>query len=97
MATYITLLNFTDQGIRNVKDSPSRADAFIQLAQKLGIQVKGMYWTVGHYDLVTILEAPNDEVATAALLTVGALGNVRSQTLRAFSAEEMGKIIGNMP
>ncbi len=97
MATYITLLSFTDQGIRNITDSPTRADAFKQMAKKLGIEVKGMYWTVGHYDLVTILEAPSDEVATTALLAVGALGNVRSQTLRAFSADEMVQIIGKMP
>jgi len=97
MTTFITLLNFTDQGIRNVKDSPSRADAFKSMAEKSGIQVKGIYWTVGNYDLVTILEAPNDEVATTLLLSVGSLGNVRTQTLRAFSAEEMSNIIANIP
>ena len=96
MATFITLLNFTDQGIRNVKDSPARYEAFNAMAEKLGVTVKGVYWTVGHYDVVTILEG-SDEAVTSALLKVGSLGNVRTETLRGFSAEEMKRIIGKMP
>lgn len=96
MATFIGLIHFTDQGIRNVKESPDRADAFKALAEKSGVTVKGIYWTVGHYDLVTILEAPDDESATAVLLGVGSLGNVRTETLRAFSGEEMRRIIASM-
>lgn len=96
MATFITLLNFTDQGIKSVKDSPDRYEAFKAMAEKLGVTIKSIYYTVGQYDLVMIAEG-NDEAATAALLKAGALGNVRTQTLRAFSVEEMRKIIGMMP
>lgn len=96
MATFITLLNFTDQGIKNVKDSPDRYEAFKATAEKLGVTIKSVYYTVGQYDLVMIVEG-NDEAATAALLKAGSLGNVRTQTLRAFSVEEMRKIIGMVP
>jgi uncharacterized protein with GYD domain len=96
MATFITLLNFTDQGIRNVKDSPDRYEAFKAIAEKLGVTVKSIYYTVGQYDLVLVVEG-SDEAATAALLKAGSLGNVRSQTLRAFPMEDMRKIIGLMP
>ena len=96
MATFITLLNFTDQGIRNVKDSPDRYEAFKAMAEKLGVTVKSIYYTVGQYDLVLVVEG-SDEAATAMLLKAGSLGNVRSQTLRAFSMEDMRKIIGLMP
>jgi uncharacterized protein with GYD domain len=96
MATHISLINFTDQGIRNVKDSPNRAEAFMGLASKLGLQVKSMYWTAGNYDLVVVTEG-SDEAAMAALLTTGTMGNVRSQTLRAYSASEIKKIIALMP
>jgi len=96
MATYISLINFTDQGIRSVKESPNRAEAFTGLATKLGLSVKSMYWTSGNYDLVVVTEG-SDEAAMAALLSVGSLGNVRSQTLRAYSASEIKKVIGLMP
>ena len=96
MATFISLLNFTDQGIRNVKDSPERLHAFEVIAEKLGVTMKGAYYTVGEYDMVVITEGA-DEAATAALLKVSSLGNVRSRTLRGFSVEEIKKIIGKMP
>lgn len=96
MATFITLLNFTDQGIRNIKDSPDRYETFKLAAEKLGVTVKSIYYTVGQYDLILIIEG-SDEAATTALLSVGSLGNVRSQTLRAFSVMEMRKIIDMMP
>ena len=96
MATFISLLNFTDQGIRNIKESPDRYAAFRTTAEKLGVAVKGVYYTVGHHDMVVILEG-TDEAVTTALLKAGSLGNVRSQTLRAFSVEETKKIIGNVP
>lgn len=96
MATFITLLNFTDQGIKNVKDSPDRYEAFKAIAEKLGVTVKNIYYTVGQYDLVLVVEG-DDEAATAALLKAGSLGNVRTQTLRAFSVEEMRKIIAMVP
>ncbi len=96
MATYIVLANFTDQGIRNVKDTTKRAEAFKEMAKKLGVTVKDEYWTLGPYDAVVTLEAPDEEAVTALGLSVGALGNVRTQTLRAFSAEEMNRILGKM-
>jgi uncharacterized protein with GYD domain len=96
MATYIILANFTEQGIRNVKDSPSRADAFREMAQKAGSTVKEVYWTLGAHDMVTVVEAPDDIAVTALGLSAGALGNVRTETLRAFSKEEMTTILGKM-
>ncbi len=96
MATYISLVSFTEQGIRNVKESPARADAFKALAAKLGVTVKSMYYTVGAYDMVVTVEG-SDEACTTALLKVGSMGNVRSQTMRAYSLDEFAKIIANMP
>lgn len=96
MATYIILANFTEQGIRNVKDTARRADAFKDMAQKAGVTVKEHCWTLGSYDIVTIVEAPDDAAVTALGLSVGALGNVRTQTLRAFSKAEMAAIVGKM-
>ena len=96
MATYCILGSFTEQGVRKAKDSPKRADAFRQMAKKCGATVKDLYWAQGQYDIVTILEAPDDLSATALLLSVGALGNIRTQTLRAFSAADMQGIIGKM-
>jgi uncharacterized protein with GYD domain len=96
MATFIHLISFTDQGIRNVKDSPDRFEAYKAMAEKLGGKVKGVYYTMGHYDMLVILEAA-DELAMTAILKVGSLGNVRTETLRGFSLEEMKKIIAKMP
>jgi uncharacterized protein with GYD domain len=96
MATYVVLANFTDQGVRNAKDSPKRADAFKDMAKKCGATVKEIFWTQGLYDIVTIVEAPDDVTATALALSVGALGNVRTQTLRAFSAADMKGVVGKM-
>jgi uncharacterized protein with GYD domain len=96
MATFISLVNFTDQGIRNVKDSPGRYEAFKAVAEKVGGTVKSVYYTMGNYDMVLIVEG-SDEAAMTAMLKVGSLGNVRTETLRGFSVEEMKKIIGKMP
>jgi uncharacterized protein with GYD domain len=96
MATYIILANFTEQGIRNVKESPNRADAFRDMARKAGVTVKEHYWTLGAHDIVAIVEAPDDIAVTALGLSTGALGNVRTQTLRAFSKAEMATILGKM-
>lgn len=96
MATFIALVNFTDQGIRNIKDSPDRYEAFRTMAEKLGVAVKGFHYTVGRYDLVVVMEG-TDEAVTTALLKVGSLGNVRTETLRGFSLEEMKRIVGRMP
>ena len=96
MATYILLSKFTDQGIRNVKETTKRAEAFRETSRKLGASVKDIYWTLGKYDVIAILEAPDIATVTAVGLSVGAGGNVRTQTLAAFSANEMSQIIGKM-
>ncbi len=96
MPTYVILYNFTNQGIRNVKDSPKRAKTFDTQAKKVGIKVKELYWTNGRYDVVAICEAPNDEVITRELLRVTSLGNVRTETLRAFAPKEMDRILKGM-
>jgi uncharacterized protein with GYD domain len=96
MATYVVLANWTEQGIRNVKETTKRVDAFKASAKKVGATVKDFYWTLGQYDCVLVLEAPDEESATTLGLSVGSLGNVRTQTLRAFSSEEMGRILSKM-
>ena len=96
MATYIVLTNFTDQGIRNVKDSTKRADAVREMAKKFGVTAKEFFWTLGSYDVVAIFEAPDDATITAFGLAIGAGGNVRTQTLRAFSREEMNGILAKL-
>ncbi|WP_225101493.1 GYD domain-containing protein [Streptomyces sp. CoH27] len=93
MPTYVALLSWTDQGIRNYKDTAKRAESFASAVQKLGAKLLSIYWTVGPYDLVAIVEAPDDETGAAALLQLDGVGNVRSTTLRAFGAEEMQHII----
>ena len=93
MATFIVLFNWTEQGIKNYKDSPSRAEDFNKLVQSLGGRVREVLYTVGEYDIVTIADFPDDETGTAALLQVGALGNVRTHTMRAFSGDEIANII----
>ena len=97
MVRYIILLNFTDQGIRNSKQTVDRARAFKATAGKLRVSVKDLYWTQGAYDLVGTIEAPDEDSAMALFLALGSFGTVRSQTLRAFSADEMERIITKMP
>jgi uncharacterized protein with GYD domain len=96
MPTFIVLARFTDQGIRNVKETIGRAEAFKEMAKKSGVAVKDLYWTLGRHDVVAVCEAPDDESATALSLSVCSRGNVRSKTLRAFSFEEMKRILGKM-
>jgi uncharacterized protein with GYD domain len=96
MATYCVLGSFTEQGVRNAKDSPKRAEAFREMARKCGVTVKDVYWAQGQYDVVTILEASDDLAVTSLALSIGALGNVRTQTLRLFSAGDMKAIIEKM-
>ena len=96
MPTYISLANWTDQGIRNVKDGPKRLDAAKQMIKGVGGELKGFYMTMGGYDLVTIVEAPNDEAVAKLLLTLGGLGNIRTTTLRAFTEAETRKIIASL-
>jgi uncharacterized protein with GYD domain len=93
MATYLLLGNYTDQGIRSIKDTTKRAQALKDLGKKVGVTVKDTYWLLGQYDVAAILDAPEETAVTAFGLSVGMLGNVRTQTLRAFTAEEIGKVL----
>ena len=93
MPSYITLINWTDQGAKNYKDSVDRYEAAQKAMSAAGVSFKEIYWTIGPYDLVGVVEAPDDETATAALLTVAGQGNIRTTTLRAFSAGEMRGVI----
>ena len=97
MATFITTVQFTEQGIKAVRDSCERAAAFKAAAEKLGVKVAGIYWTLGAFDGVVVCEAPDEATATAALLHLGSLGKLRTQTARAFDAAEMQKILGLLP
>ncbi len=96
MAHYVVLANFTDQGIKTVKDTTKRAKGFRELAEKMGGKVKDIYWTLGHYDVVLTMEAPNDETATAILTKAGSLGNLKSESLRAFDEKEMDSILAKI-
>ena len=93
MATYVTLINLTDQGVLHVKDTANRASHYKELAAKLGCTVKENYWTQGQYDVVSIVDAPDDASMTALAMSVGKLGFIRTQTLRAFSAAELAPIM----
>ena len=96
MATYVALCNFPDQGVRSVKDTTKRADAVREAASKFGAKMTHIYWTLGKYDLVTLIEAPDDAAAAAFGLAISSAGNIRLQTLRAFSQDEMGPILGKL-
>ncbi len=93
MPTYIALMNWTDQGIKAVRETVQRRDQADALAQKHGTRIEQVYWTIGPYDLVSILQAPDDESATAMLVELGSAGNLRTTTLRAYDREEMSGII----
>jgi len=93
MATYIALLQFTDQGIRNVKETTKRAASASDAAAKMGIKFTDLFWTLGQHDLAIVAEAPDDETMTALMLKLGSLGNVKSQTMRAFREKEMDAIL----
>ena len=96
MITYVVLVNFTDQGIRNARDTIKRSDAFKEMAKKFGVNVKEMFWTQGQYDIVLITEAPDDITGTALNLSLCTLGNVRTQSLRALSAVEMKEVLAKV-
>ena len=93
MATYIALSRFTDQGIRTVKDTAKRAAAVKQAATTMGVEMTQIYWTLGHYDLVIVVEAADEQAATAFMLSVASAGNVRVQTMRAFDRDEITSIL----
>ncbi len=93
MPIYVSLINWTDQGIKNFRDTVRRAEDFRGLVQRNGGQVRQILWTIGEYDLVGVVDFPDDETATATLLQLGALGNVRTKTMKAFDTEQMTAII----
>ena len=94
MPTYVCLVNYTDEGIKNVADTVARTDRGADLAQKHGVKLEQAYWTVGPYDMVVIFEAPDDEAISAHLLEVASsMGTVRTVTLRAYDREEMRGIV----
>ena len=97
MATFISLVNYSEQGIKNIKDAPNRVEAVKKLAQSLGGDITQIYLTMGAYDLITVSEFPDAATAAKFALTVGAHGNVRTNTLQAFSESEMADIIGSLP
>lgn len=97
MATYVSLLRFTDQGIRTIKDSPKRLDAAKKAFQGSGGELKQFFLLMGHYDMLIVSEAPDDETAGKIALALGSLGNVRTESFRAFTEAEYRKLIGNIP
>jgi uncharacterized protein with GYD domain len=96
MATFITTIKFTEQGIVNIQESPNRAAVFKSAAKKMGVKVKDLYWTLGGFDGVIVFEAADDETATAAMLYLSSQGNVHTRTARAYGSTEMEKVIGLM-
>ncbi len=97
MATFISLVNLTEQGAKDFKASPERAGKFKAVAQKAGVTVKEIYWTMGRYDVVMILEASDDQTVVSVLAGLASLGNVKTQTMRGFNASEMKEILSKMP
>ena len=96
MATFITTIKFTQQGIKGIDETTKRAAAFKAAAKKLGAKVTNVYWTLGEYDGVLIFDAPDDETATTVLLHLGTAGNVHTTTCRAFTSAEMDKILASV-
>jgi uncharacterized protein with GYD domain len=96
MARYVGLIQFTDQGIRNIKDTVKRGNAAAAEAEKMGMKIIEEFWTMGAYDVVILVDAPDDETMTAFMLKVGSLGNVKTETMRAFGREEMEKILAKI-
>jgi len=96
MATYLSLLRYTEQGIRNIKESPARLDAAKKAFQAVGGELKQFFLTMGRYDAVIVSEAPDDETAAKIALSFGSLGNIRTETMRVFTEGEYRKIIGSL-
>jgi uncharacterized protein with GYD domain len=97
MATYISLVQFTDKGIQAAKETTQRVAEWASKVQSSGVSIKQMYWTLGQYDQVCVFDAPDDQTAASVLLAADTLGNIRTQTLRAFTASEMEKILAKVP
>ncbi|MBA2595110.1 MAG: GYD domain-containing protein [Chloroflexia bacterium] len=96
MAKYVILINWTDQGVRNATDTVTRFEQSRDAFQQMGVTIETVYWTLGRHDLVGILEAPDDQTLAAALLRLAGMGNVRTEALRAFTADEMGGILQHL-
>jgi len=96
MATYVTLVKFTEEGVKKAKDTGKRATDFKAAAKKLGIEVREQFWCLGAYDGVIVFDAADDETATAAMLSLSSQDYVTTQTMRAFTAAEMSKILGRV-
>jgi uncharacterized protein with GYD domain len=97
MATYIVLAQFTDQGIRTIKNSPQRASQVAEMAKGMGCEMKEVFWTLGQYDIVAVVDAPDDQSFTAFGLALASAGNVRTQSLRAFTKSELASIMSKIP
>ena len=97
MAKHIMLINYTQQGIANIKDSPNRAEAARGLARECGAEMTDLYLTMGEYDLVAIVEAPSDDAVAKFALALGSLGNVRTKTLKAFTEDQFREIVQSLP
>ena len=97
MPTYISLVQFTDKGIQAAKETTQRVTDWAAKVKSMGVIIKDMYWTLGHYDQVCVFEAPNDETAASVLLAADMLGNIRTRTMRAFTTSEMERILSQMP
>jgi uncharacterized protein with GYD domain len=97
MATYISLLHYTQQGVQNIKESPARLDAAKKAFRAMGAELKQWYLVLGQYDAVVVSEAPDDETAAKLALAIGSLGSIRTETLRAFTEDEYRKLIGALP
>jgi uncharacterized protein with GYD domain len=97
MPTYISLMKFTEQGIKDVKNTPQRTENLVKGLEAMGGKLIALYATIGEYDLVAIAEGPSDEVAMTFLLTMGSLGNIRTTTLKAFTREEFEAIVKRLP
>jgi uncharacterized protein with GYD domain len=93
MPTFVSTVNFTQQGIRDIKATPKRVEGFKALAAEMGVTVKELYWTQGPFDGLIVFDAPNDETAAALMLRLGTFGNVTTQTARAFNASQIQKIV----
>ena len=96
MQKYITLVSFTEEGIINLKDTCKRAKAFSEKVKKKGVRIEKTYWTFGRFDILHLFEAPNDEAAAAVSFTLGSMGNVRTETIRAFDIDEMTNIVADV-
>ena len=97
MPTFISFVNWTDQGIKNIKDSPNRSEAAKALLREMGGEIKDIYYTSGQYDFVVIADAPDGDVMAKFVLAAGALGNVRTTTSRAFTEDEFQKMVSDLP